>query len=338
MKSKAFVLFVISVFLVGNNAAQQPTAANGPLTGAPAAKGYLLGPGDEISGKVVGESQFDFVAAVNEDGHILVPFSDKPVAAQCRTEKQLRADLTTLLEKQLRNPQFSLNTKRNSRPPATVFGEVRKPDNYLLMRKVTLLELLALSGGATEEAGGIVEVTRTQPRLCADDIDANDWAASVTGTSSVPMRMYSLASLSVGNQDPVIYPGDIIRVHKAPPVYVVGEVVAPQGIYLRESGMTLTEAIAKLGGVRREAKTKDVKIYRLKDPDKPNQKDREILTANLDLIRKGEQRDLNLHPHDIVEVNQAKDSIGETILKFAIGAGKAAVTSGVSSIGYRVVY
>ncbi len=332
MMSKAFVLFVLSVFLAGSNLAQQPT-------GVTAAKGYLLGPGDEISGKVVGESQFDFVAAVNEDGNIMVPFSSTPVAAQCRSEKQLRSDLTALLEKQLRNPQFSLNTKRNSRPPATVYGEVRKPMEFDLKRgRATLLELLAYSGGATEEAGGLIEVTRTQPPLCPDDIDANDWAASENGTTSVPMKMYSFASLGVGKEDPVIYPGDLVRVHKAPPVYVVGEVVAPQGIYLRESGMTLTEAIAKLGGVRRGAKTKDIKIYRLKDPEKPNQKDREILTANLDLIRKGVQRDLNLNPHDIVEVDKAKDSIAMTILNFALGAGKTAITSGVSSIGYRVVY
>ena len=76
-------------------------------------------------------------------------------------------------------------------------------------------------------------------------------------------------------------------------------------------------------------------IYRLKDA---NTKDRETLIANLDLINKGEQRDIALQPYDIVEVDKAKESIASTILQFAIGAGKTAVTSGVSSIGYRVVY
>jgi polysaccharide biosynthesis/export protein len=328
MSSKPLISLMLSFFLVGGSFAQTP--------GSPTpAKAYQLGPGDEVTGKVLGENQFDFVATVNEDGFIQVPFSEKPVAAVCRTEKELRADLSSLLGKQLRNPQFSLNTKRNSRPPTTVYGEVRKPDNYILMRKATLLELIALSGGPTEEAGGTVEVTRTQPPLCADDSDKNDWASSMKGNSTVPMKMYSLASLRVGKDDPVIYPGDIVRVHRAPPVYVVGEVVAPQGLYLREGGMTLVEAIAKLGGVRREAKTKDVKIYRLKEG---TEKDRDVLTANLDLIRKGEQRDIALQANDIVEVNKAKESIGETILKFAIGAGKAAITSGANNIGYRVVY
>lgn len=330
MRTKIITLLSLSILLASGVLAQvQPGSAG--------AKGYLLGPGDEISGKVVGESQFDFVASVNEDGNIMVPFSGKPVLAQCRTEKQLRADLIALLEKQLVNPQFSLNTKRNSRPPATVYGEVRKPTEYDLKRKATLLELLAYSGGPTEEAGGMIEVTRTQPPLCADDVDTGDWAASTTG-NAVPIKVYSISDLQLGKNDPVIYPGDLVRVYKAPPIYVVGEVVAPQGIYLKEGGMTLVEAIAKLGGVRREAKTQDVKVYRLKDPSKPNEKDREVLTANLDLIRKGQQRDLDLHPYDIVEVNKTKDSLAKTILAFALGAAKTGITSGVSSIGYRVVY
>ncbi len=328
---RASFLLIISVFVAGSALAQGMAATNGT-----SARVYLLGPGDEISGKVVGEPQFDFVASVNEDGNIMVPFSGSPVAAQCRTEKQLRADLTALLEKQLRNPQFSLNTKRNSRPPAAVYGEVRKQSEYDLRRgRASLLELLAYSGGATEEAGGIVEVTRTQPPLCAGDIDTNDWAASMNETSAVPMKMFSLASLQVGKEDPVIYPGDIVRVHRAPPVYIIGEVVAPQGIYLREQGLTLVEALGMVGGVRREAKKKDVKIYRLKDT---GNKDREVLTANLDLIAKGEQRDIALQPYDIVEVDKAKDGIAKTILNFALGAGKAAITSGANNIGYRVVY
>src|SRR5687768_7068014 len=188
MTFKLVCSILVSFLFMGGVMAQMPTPA----------KAYLLGPGDEVTGKVLGESQFDFVATVNEDGFIQVPFSETPVAAVCRTEKELRADLTSLLGKQLKNPQFNLNTKRNSRPPTTVYGEVRKPENYVLMRKATLLELIAMSGGPTEEAGGVVEITRTQPPLCADDTDKNDWAASMTGNASVPMKMYSLRSLRVG--------------------------------------------------------------------------------------------------------------------------------------------
>jgi protein involved in polysaccharide export with SLBB domain len=77
--------------------------------------------------------------------------------------------------------------------------------------------------------------------------------------------MYSLTNLRQGKDEanPIIYPGDVIVVQKAAPVYVTGEVIAPQGIFLKEGGTSLTEAIAKVNGARREAKTKDIKIYRL---------------------------------------------------------------------------
>jgi len=331
MKMKFLFLVIISIFLTGLATAQDvaPALQQG--------KGYMLGPGDEIVGKVLGESQFDFVATVNEDGKIEVPFFDKPVVAKCRTERELRADVTELLSKYLRTPQLSLRvTERKSRPPATIYGEVRTPQQYELRRKATLVELLAFSGGVTEEAGGMIQIFRTQPPICAEDSEDSNWRASNGDPTEVPSRMYSLASVKMGKEEanPIIYPGDVIVVQKAAPVYIVGEVTAPQGIYLKEGGMSLSEAIAKIGGVRREAKTKDIKIYRLKS----NSKDREIISANYDLIKKGQQKDVMLEPHDIVEVDKAKDSIAMSILKIAIGAGKQGVSALTTGGGYRVIY
>lgn len=331
MKFKLLFTVLISFFVVGLVSAQ-----NQPIDATPA-KGYMLGPGDEITGKVLGEQQFDFIATVNEDGKIEVPFFDKPVVAKCRSERQLRTDITGLLEKYLRGPQLSLRvTARNSRPPATIYGEVRSPQQVVLMRKATLVELLAFSGGVTEEAGGMIQIFRTQPPMCPEEGEDSTWKPVTTDPSDVPSRLYSLSSVRLGKEEanPIIYPGDVIVVQKASPVYITGEVRSPQGIYLKEGGLSLTEAIAKIGGVNREAKTRDIKIYRLKS----NSKDREILTANYDLIKKGQQKDILLEPYDIVEVDKAKDSIAASILKIAIGAGKGAVTSMTGGIGYRVLY
>jgi polysaccharide export outer membrane protein len=302
------------------------------------AKGYQLYPGDEVTGKVLGEKDFDFVATVNEDGNIEVPFFDKPVNAKCRTERELRADVTQLLTRYLKSPQLSLRiTDRKSRPPATIYGEVRTPQQVLLMRKATLVELLAFSGGVTEEAGGTIQVFRTQAPLCADASEENIWKSDTNDATSVPSKTYSLASVRSGKEEanPIIYPGDVIVVHKASPVYITGEVVAPQGIYLKEGGMTLTEAIAKIGGVRREAKTKDIKIHRLKSIDS---KEREVISANYDLIKAGKQKDIMLEPQDIIEVDKAKDSLAKQILNIAVGAGRTAVQSVSGGVGYRVLY
>ena len=330
MKLK-FLLAVVNSFLLFYVVSAQPSVTTQE------AKGYMLGPGDEITGKVLGEPQFDFIATVNEDGKIEVPFFDKPVVAKCRTERELRADVTKLLEKYLKTPQLSLRvTDRKSRPPATIYGEVHTPQGFILMRKVTLLEMLSQAGGVTEEAGGMIQVFRTRPPMCSDDKEDSDWRTTASDPTDIPSRMYSLASVKMGKDEanPIIYPGDVIVVQKASPVYITGEVVAPQGIYLKEGGLSLSEAIAKIGGVKREAKTKDIKIYRLK----ANSKDRDVLTANYDLIKLGKQKDIMLEPYDIVQVDEAKDSVAQMILKYAIGAGKGVVTSMTGGLSYRVIY
>ena len=327
---KYLFLFVVSLVFAGLAVAQEP------VVDMQRALGYLLSPGDEITVKVLGETQFDFVSTVNPDGNIEVPFMEEPISAKCKTERQIRGDITTHLSKYLRTPQISLSIKRNGRPPATISGEVVSPQQVVLMRKATLLELLSLAGGPKEEAGGSVQVFRTQPPVCAEDKEDSNWLATNTDPANVPSRVYKLSDLRLGRDDsnPMIYPGDVIVVEKASPVYVIGEVDRPQGVYIKEQGMTLGEAIAKIGGVRREAKTKDIKVYRLK----PNSKDREIISANYDLIKKGQQKDILLEPYDIIEVDKAKDSISQTILKLAIGAAKSTLGSVTGGIGYRVLY
>lgn len=330
-------LKILSLFALIIGFSQISIAQDTVITPPEAQRGYLVGPGDVITGKVLGEEDFNFVSTVDEDGKIQVPFFEKGIQAKCRTEKELRADVVGLLSKYLKSPQISVQvTERKSRPPATIFGEVKQPQQVILNRKATLLELLSFSGGVTEEAGGMVQVFRTQPPLCSNMDEESDWKADTSGGLDVPSRMYSLSSLRQGREEanPVIYPGDVIVVQKASPVYITGEVVAPQGIYLKEGGLSLTEALAKIGGVRREAKTKDIKIYRLKE----NSKDREIIAVNYDLIKKGEQKDVMLAPYDIVEVDKSKKSLIQNIAEIALGIGKSVPMGLGTALPQRILY
>lgn len=200
-----------------------------------------------------------------------------------------------------------------------------KQQEVVLTRRTRLLEVLSFSGGVTEKAGGMIQVFRTQKQICSDGDDSDIRNTENTNGLDVPSRMYSLSSLRLGldEANPVIYPGDIVVVQKASPVYIVGEVNSVGELPLSEGGLPLTEAIAKVGGVRREAKTKDIKIYRLK----ANSKDREIISANYNLIKKGEQKDIMLEPYDIVEVDKAKKSIAQIFLEVATGGLKNAANS-----------
>ena len=89
-------------------------------------------------------------------------------------------------------------------------------------------------------------------------------AAPIDGTK-VPFELYKISELRTGkvSANPVIRPGDYVLVTEAEPVYITGSVIAPQGIFLRDQ-LTLSRALAMVGGARKEAKLSDVRIYRQK--------------------------------------------------------------------------
>ncbi len=342
MKIKFLFAVIISFLIYGSTFAQTlPFTAPPAPANIPTPKGYLLGPGDEITGRVLGEKDFDFAVVVNDDGQIELPFADKAINAKCRTEKEIRTDISGLLGKYLKEPQINLQITKKSRPPALIYGEVNSPQRIDVYRKATLMEFISLAAGVKEEAGGTIQIFRTTPLMCSDPDDPNNWKSGSSDPTDVPSRIYSLTNLRQGKEDsnPIIIPGDVIFVHRAVPVFVVGEVMAPQGIYLKEEGMSLTEAIAKIGGPRDDAKLKEIRVFRLKPNSDPSSiKDREQIVANYELIKAGKEKDIMLKPHDIIEVGKLKDSTAMQIFKFAVGAGKALVTAGANSIGYKVLY
>ncbi|HEY0429436.1 MAG TPA: polysaccharide biosynthesis/export family protein [Pyrinomonadaceae bacterium] len=311
MKVKALILFVAAICLFQTAFGQET-------------RGYLLGPGDVVEGKVLGEEQFNFVSTVDEDGKIQVPFFDEGVAAKCKTEKDLRTDVAKLLSKYLKNPQISVRvTERKSRPPAVVSGEVINPLQFVLNRKATLLELINFAGGLKKaSASGMIEVFHTQPPVCTASAEEEAfWKSEMTASRDVPSKLYSYNSIKQGSgqANPEIYPGDLIVARVAPPVYVIGEVMSLKEITIPETGLSLMQAIAQAGGFSREARKKEIVIQRfnVKSPDK-----RDFIKVNYELIKNGKEKDVMLQPEDIVVVDKTKKSVAQTILEIATGSVK----------------
>jgi protein involved in polysaccharide export with SLBB domain len=169
--------------------------------------------------------------------------------------------------------------------------------------------------------------------MCSEE---SENAALIKSDTDVPSAMYSLTSVKQGREEsnPIVNPGDIIVVQKASPVYITGEVNQPTGIRLPEGGLSLKQAIAMVGGVRREAKTREIKIYRLK----ANSKDRETIAVNYDLINKGTQKDVMLEPYDIIEVDKSKKSFAQVAFEIITGAGRQGISALSSGIGTRILY
>jgi len=348
--SLVLVFALICLFAGAVHAQEQPASGQEQQTSAPrpsespgldvqGIKNYLLGPGDVLDVRVFGQPELTSNAQVDGDGNLSgLPFLEIPIRAKCRTEKEVQKDITAAYAKFINNPQVSVRiSERNSRQPATVFGAVRQPSRIEMKRKVRLNELMAVSGGFTERAAGTIQVLHTEPLMCPEPGEEAE-AAPIDGTR-VPLQIIKISDLRAGKVDanPYIRPGDYVLVTEAEPVYVTGAVLSPGGIYLRDQLM-LSRAIAMVGGVRKEAKLNDVRVYR----QVPGSANQEVIHVDVAAIKKNQKPDFLLQPYDVIEVAEAGMFSGPRIGQTLLGAISGGLTGAVQSTGTylpsRIIY
>jgi len=302
-------------------------------------RNYLLGPGDTLDVRVFGQSDLNAVVEVDSDGNISsLPFLESPISAKCRTEKDVQKDIAKAYGKYIKNPQISVRiSERKSRQPATVFGAVRQPTRVQMQRKIRLNELIVVSGGFTDRASGTIQILHTEPLMCPQPGE-EALAAPIDGTK-VPFEVVKISELRAGKvqANPVVRPGDYILVTEAEPVYITGSVVSPQGVFLRDQ-LTLSRALAMVGGVRKEAKVSEIKIYR----QKPGAQDQELLVVDYGAIKRNKKPDVFLQAFDVIEVPEAgifsPSRIGQTLIGAASGSLGTMFSQGGTSVANRVIY
>lgn len=346
-RSFLLVAFLLSLTLPASVRTQeQDTAPPPPSQGSSersvdsqGIRNYLLGPGDVIDVRVFGQPDLSAMVEIDSDGNVSsLPFLEKPVPARCRTEKALQKDIAEAYSKYIKNPQVSVRiSERKSRQPATVFGAVRQPTRVQMQRKIRLNELVVVSGGFTERASGTIQILHTEPLMCPQPGEEAE-AAPIDGTR-IPFQIVKLSELKAGKPEanPIIRPGDYIMVTEAEPVYMTGSVVSPQGIYLRDQ-LTLSRALAMVGGVRKEAKSAEIRIYR----QKPGAQNQEVIKVDYAAIKKNQKPDFFLEAYDVVEVPEAgmfsPSRIGSTLMGAATGSLNTMFTTVGQTLPTRVVY
>ena len=274
---------------------------------------YVLGPGDTIDVRIFQQPDLSSTADVDAQGNISsLPFIE-PVRAQCRTEKEVAKDIIAAYTKFLQNPQVSVRiTGRNSRPPAIVHGAVHQPQRVQMLREVRLNELIAVTGGFTEKANGDIQILHTWKEICPQPGDAPEPELAVTNDGlKIPFKIIKISDLAAGKDEanPIVRPGDVVMVQEAEPVYITGSVVNPQGLYLRDN-LRLSRAIAMVGGMGKNAKPSDIRIYR----QKPHSSEQEVIRVDYAAIKKGQKEDVFLQPYDVIEVPENGPFSGPRIL------------------------
>jgi len=257
---------------------------------------YLLGPGDVLEVRVFGQNDLNSTVQVDGDGNLSsLPFLDS-IPAKCRTEKQVQKDIALAYGRLIKDPQVSVRVmERKSRQPASVSGAVRTVGKVPTERKIRLNELIAASGGITEKAAGTIQILHTEPLLCPGPGEEAE-ALPVAGTA-IPLQVVKISELRNGTVNPVIRSGDLVLVTEAEPVYITGSVVQPGSIMLSDE-LTLSKALAMVGGTRKDAKLSDIRIYR----QKGNQA-QDVLKVDFEAVKKNQRPDIFLQPYDVIEVS-----------------------------------
>jgi polysaccharide export outer membrane protein len=261
-------------------------------------RSYLLGPGDVVEIKVFGQSDLNTNAQVDSDGYLSSLAFLEPINVKCRTEREVQRSVQEAYKRLLKDPQVSVRIlERNSRPPATVFGAVRQASKVPMQRTIRLNELVAASGGFTESAAGTIQILHTEPVMCPS-AGEQAVAQQLDGTM-LPMLVVKISDLKKGTNsaNPIIRPGDLVLVPAAEPIYINGSVSSPGGVLLREQ-LTLSRALAMVGGTRREADLSKVTIYR----QKPGTQEQEIIKVDFEAVKKNRHQDVILRPYDVVDV------------------------------------
>jgi polysaccharide export outer membrane protein len=323
--SAACVLFLILSASGLRVAAQTPAMEPEPITkdavaDAGASKDrYRIGFEDVLQVNVYRHPELSQTLSVATDGTIILPRINEPIVAVCKTERELSATISELYKSYLRNPFVNVRAVEQRSQPFAVIGAVNKPGSFYLNRRVRLLELIALAGGPdVEKSGQRIQVARLGNRsACVDE---------ETEISDVEMFAYRINDVLGGVDNPWMEPGDIVSVLEAEEAYVVGEVYEPAKIVLKEP-ITLSQAIAKAGGITATAKTGKVRIQR----QQAGSVEKTVLVFDLKQIAQREIEDPVIRANDIIEVPTDN---GKVLTRGLIKA----LVGGLGNIFYRVPF
>jgi polysaccharide export outer membrane protein len=122
---------------------------------------YVVSPGDQIQVEVWQNTQLTRQVTVRPDGMISLPLvNDVPAAGQ--TVAEFQDKLTERLKQYLRDPVVSVNVSAFTTTAKQIYiqGQVRTPAAFGYRPDMTVLQALALSGGANAFAEGCAVIVR----------------------------------------------------------------------------------------------------------------------------------------------------------------------------------
>ena len=294
-----------------------------PSTRALSAQEYRIGPEDVLNINVFEAQELNREVRVSAGGEISLPLLGS-VRAAGLTPRELEFVLQELLHRTyMKDPHVSVFVREMQSHPVSVMGAVRRPGVFQIRGSKTLLEVLSLAEGLADDAGETVIILRGAALSAEPDSPTDHAAASdppspgpqspgeanaasspvndnrSASEGAVQVNLKDLLESSDSRSNPLVHPGDIVKVTRAGVVYVIGEVRKPGGFVLKSNEkISVLQALALSEGLTPTASKGAARIIRT-DQQSGERKETPI---NLGKILAGKAPDPFLGPKDIVFV------------------------------------
>jgi len=285
---------------------------------------YRIGPGDVLDIRVARAPELSRDAVrVDQGGNIRMPMLDVDIPAACQTEGELSQNIAKLYRKYKNDPHVDVFVKEFQSQPVAVIGAVHGAAQFKMQRQVKLLELISLAGGPTDSAGQTIQIVHAGGGpICKQSGDSGTDTADSSAFVTYKLND-TLHGLPEAN--PFVQPGDIISVPLADQIYVLGNVLKPSAIPLKEP-LTVSHAIAIAGGTAPSTKKDKIRILR----QLPGSTQKKEIFVDLTAIERNKAEDVALLPNDVVDV---PISGTKSILRSLLGT----VVPTISQLPVRVI-
>jgi polysaccharide export outer membrane protein len=222
-------------------------ATPGALLPEPGSSLMQIGPGDTITVQIFGQPDMSGAVYVAEDGSVSLPLAGSvqigslsPPEASRRIEEALRKGNVLV------DPHVTLSVTQSHNQRVSVLGEVGAPGRYTVDSGTSLLDLLAQAGGVKESGADTAFLLRRQE-------DGK--------VQRLPVHLGALAGSDLPGDIPTLQAGDVLLVPPAEQYFVSGEVTAPAR-YRYHENLTISEAIARAGGLSARGSDSRLEIRR----------------------------------------------------------------------------
>ena len=266
---------------------------------------YLLGAGDLVQITVYESDKLNTTVRVSSRGFVTLPLLGQ-VSFKGLTAREAEVLIEQAYKKRyLQDPHVSIFVQEHFSQRVTLMGQFKKPGTFDLPTKMHLMDVMALGGGLTEQAGRTAQVRRIGSAADAPDTILVDLDRMIR-------EGHSELNIEING-------GDVIFVPEAGVYFVDGAVRKP-GAYSINRSTKLFEALAQAGGLRPYADDKIILIRHLGNGE------RKVLELG---IKEQEVQETQILDRDVLLVKAS--SLGKAMHGFRFSVG----IPGVAGFGYQ---